>query len=70
MSEGKCRFNCRTGRESWIEGYRWAKWRTTAETVDDFDAEVAYRDYKRVRPDPRREGIRKTQESSKSNDVF
>lgn len=54
-----CRFNCRTAKENWIEGYRWAAMvadpdmRDTGESLD-MEAEVQYSEYQQERRDARR----------------
>ena len=64
--KGKCRFNCRTERENWIAGYLYAR----AESPTGLSAKEAYREYKQSqRSDPRREGIRKTHETTESNGI-
>jgi hypothetical protein len=37
--EGGCRFNCRTEKENWIEGFNWARWQP-AKHDNARDAEV------------------------------
>lgn len=45
IKEGHCRFNCRTARENWIEGYRWYGRKRGCRPITTVDAEEAYRDY-------------------------
>ncbi len=67
--EGRCRFNCRTQKEAFFAGVDAG----TKEAGDYYlgtpKREEMYREYKQE-SNTRREGIRKTQETSESRDIF
>jgi hypothetical protein len=48
LEEGGCRFNCRTEKENWIEGFNWARWQP-AKHDNARDAEVEYNEWKMAR---------------------
>lgn len=73
--EGKCRFNCRTGKEMWILGYiEAANLDMGYDHLDDKAmqklAEGEYNEWKRNTPAGRREGIKATHDNSRANDVY
>lgn len=70
LEAGACRFNCRTAKENWIEGWRCGapQWKSQK------DAEEAYNEYKQKQGksaiDTRRQGITKTHDHSRTNEVY
>ena len=47
LEEGRCRFDCRTAKENWTEGYRYAMQGRRAMPIANTEAEEAYREWKR-----------------------